>query len=205
MQKELIEKTLAALEKHSFQTARFSTVEQAVEWLDQQIPQGASVGVGGSVSVRSSGLLERLSARGIEILDHWQEGLSPEEKKELFFRTHRADAYFCSANAITAEGHILNVDGMGNRLAAHCYGPKRLYLLCGINKLVPDMDAALERIEKIAPINCKRKGFDTPCTETGECCDCNTPDRSCRAYLVLRRPTRAVPVTVVFVEQEMGM
>lgn len=205
MDMQMIDSTLAALEKHDFQTAHFPTVEQAVDWLDGQIPDGAKVGVGGSVSVRSSGLLERLAARGAEILDHWKPGLSAEEKKELFFQTQRADVYLCSANAVTADGFILNVDGMGNRLAAHCYGPRRLYMLVGINKLVEDVPAALERVEKIAPINCKRKGFDTPCAETGVCCDCDSPDRSCRAYLLLRRPTRAVPVTVVLVDQEMGM
>ncbi|MBQ6807756.1 MAG: lactate utilization protein [Firmicutes bacterium] len=200
----LVQKTLASLEQHAFQTAHFASLEEAVDWMNGQIPDGASVGVGGSVSVRSSGLLERLAERGIEILDHWKPELSAEDKKELFYRTQRVDAYLCSANAVTADGCILNVDGMGNRLAAHCYGPKRLYLLVGINKLVADVSAALDRIEKVAPINCQRKGFDTPCTKTGECCDCNSPDRSCRAYLLLRRPTRAVPVTVVLVDQELG-
>lgn len=204
MERELIDQALAALTKHGFQTAHFSDIEEAVDWLEAEIPVGATIGVGGSVTVRSSGVLERLAARGSKILDHWLPELSADDKKELFYQTQRADAYLCSANAITADGFILNVDGMGNRLAAHCYGPKRLYLLAGVNKLVADVPAALERVEKIAPINCKRKGFQTPCAQTGECCDCDSPDRSCRAYLLLRRPTRAVPVTVVLVDQELG-
>lgn len=199
-----IETTIKHLQDHGFDTHYFPTAQEAADWLDQQIPDGAAVGVGGSVTVRSCGLLERLAARQVKILNHWQ-GITEEEKDGLFRESHRAEAYLCSANAITADGFILNVDGTGNRLAAHCYGPKRLYLMAGVNKLVPDVPAALERVKRIAPLNCRRLGLKTPCVETGVCCDCSAPARSCNAYLLLKRPTRAVPVSVVLIGEEMGL
>lgn len=200
-----IDTVLQKLSQHEFEAVFFQKVEDAVDWVDQRIPDQALVGVGGSVTVRNSGLLERLQKRQITILDHWLPGQTPAEQKEIFEKGLQADAYLCSANAITEDGYILNVDGRGNRVAAHCYGPKHLYILAGTNKIVPNIEAALKRAEQAAVQNCRAKGFKTPCVETGVCCDCDAPDRSCRAYLLLRRPTRAVPVTIVLIDQELGM
>ena len=197
--------TLQNLNRHEFEAVFFPQIEEAVRWVDQRIPDFSLVSVGGSVTVRNSGLLERLQERQITILDHWRPGQTQAEQQEIFEKGLQADAYLCSANAITEDGYILNVDGRGNRVAAHCYGPKHLYLLAGINKIVPDIVTALDRVQQAAVQNCRAKGFKTPCVETGVCCDCDSSDRSCRAYLLLRRPTRAVPVTVVLIGQTLGM
>ena len=204
MEQDRIDKTLAALKHRGFGAAYFPRMSQAVAWLDSQIPDRALVGVGGSVTVRHSGLLERLAARQVEILDHWQPQPSDERKRALLLRAGQADVYLCSANAVTEDGYILNVDGAGNRVAAHCYGPGRLYLLAGINKLVPDLNAAIARVERIAPLNCRRLGLATPCVATGQCQHCYSAQCTCNAYLVLRHPTHGVPLTVVLAGEEAG-
>lgn len=201
---ERVHKTLDALHQHGFDTQYFAKGAEAAEWLVAQVPAGASAGRGGSATLNQLGLLERLRAKGVTIPDPWSDDLDDEQKRLAYRDAQYSDAFFCSANAITETGSILNVDGTGNRITAMACGPRHLYIVAGINKLVPDEAAAFERIKQCAPLNCQRLGLETPCAKTGRCHDCRGEARSCRAYLLLRYPARFVPTTVVLIGEELG-
>ena len=117
----------------------------------------------------------------------------------------QADVYLCSANAVTEDGRIVNIDGTGNRLAALCWGPGRVVLVVGKNKVTGSLEDALERIKtKACPPNARRLGFQTPCAKLGYCTDCDSPQRICSATLILDRAPYSHPVEVVLVNQELG-
>lgn len=200
-----IDNTLAALKKNGFEAKYFDSSAEAADWLDSQVPDGAIVGQGGSVTLDQLNLLKRFKDRGLNAPNPWKSGLSPEEKRLLLRDALFCDAFFSSANAITENGFILNTDGSGNRVAGSICGPRHLYIVAGVNKLVADEAAAYQRIKYVAPINCKRLGKQTPCVERGECMDCASPDRSCRVYVLLKRPTRLTPATVVLIGEELGI
>ena len=197
---ERIENTMKAFRKHMFEIEYFETGAEAVSWVTEQLEAGSSAGFGGSTTVKELGLKEALSKKGVILFDPD----TAENAKEATLQARDADAYFCSANALVEDGSILNVDGTGNRVSACAFGPKHLYLLVGVNKLVPDLDAAMERIKEAAVKNCQALKKKTPCAMTGKCSDCLSPDRSCRAYLLLRRPSRKVPTTVVLINESLG-
>jgi len=160
------------------------------------------VAFGGSVTLYQIGLLKRLKEKNITILDYWK--VPPEERRAIFFASLDADAYFCSANAISEEGYYLNVDGAGNRTASTIYGPKRLFIVAGTNKLVPDTESAFARIKEPAPKNCLRMDLKTPCAVDGVCHDCDSPSRACRVYVLTKRPARTMNTTIVLIGEDLG-
>ena len=197
--------TAANLLKNGFHVVRCANANEAAEYCLAQAKPGMSAGSGGSLTLQQLGLLEALEAKGVEVIYHYGHDLTPAELRFNMRRELMADIYFCSANAITEQGWIFNTDGMGNRVAATILGPERVYIVAGTNKIVTDLAAAERRITEIAPYNCKRLNFDTPCAITGVCEDCDSPDRSCRVYVTLKRPPRSVDITVVLVDEELGV
>jgi len=197
---ERIQKTLENFRRHSFGAEYFETGAEAVEWILSQTEAGKLAGFGGSQTVHGLMIPEKLAEKGLRIAD-------PETAEDVLaaeLAARDADYYFCSANALIEDGSILNVDGTGNRVGACVFGPKHLFIVAGVNKLTADLDAAFDRASEAAVINCKDLGKKTPCVSTGKCSDCNSPDRSCRAYLLLRRPTRTVPTTLVLINETLG-
>ena len=192
------------LRHNGFQVVSFAEGKLAAAWLSQQVPEHAVAAFGGSVTLRQIGLAERLAAKHVELLDHWQEGLSAEDKTALLHRAFSADAYFCSVNACTLDGFLLNIDGSGNRIAASVYGPKHVYFVIGRNKLAKDLPAAMARAEEAAVANAKRLGMATPCVEQGVCSDCRAAQRICRAYMLIKRPVLGVKTTVVLIDEDLG-
>ncbi len=198
------EKTLDNLRKNGFHAIWFNTGGEAADWLANQITAESLVGFGGSVTLRQINLAEKLLAKEVTILDHWQPDLTTDEKAELFRRAFSADAYFTSVNALTEDGFLLNIDGTGNRVAASVFGPQKVFFVAGMNKLVEDVPAAFARAEQAAAINAKRLQRKTPCAETGKCMDCHVAERICRAYMLIKRPTTAMTATVVLIGEELG-
>ena len=124
-----------------------------------------------------------------EFLDRYKEGLKPEEIKQIYREAFFCDAYFTSTNAITEDGELYNVDGNGNRVAAMLYGPDKVIVIAGVNKIVKNINEAISRVENLAaPANAKRLNRKTPCVITGKCMNCNSPERICREYTVIRKP-----------------
>ena len=167
------ERTVAALIKNRFAATYCKTGREAVEKILEQIPSDASVGIGGSWTVMQLGLLDKLAARGNELLNHGNPGLTPAEPADIRIRQLTSDVFLTGTNAVTLDGKLVNTDGVGNRVAAMIFGPGKVIVVVGTNKIVPDVEAAEERIKLYAaPINNKRLNRPNPCTTTGECMDC---------------------------------
>jgi len=201
----LIEQTKAALKKNGFLVEHFPNSNEAVTWILEQVEAGQTVAFGGSMTLRQLDLHQKLVDKGLTLLDHWRLGITPEEQKKSMLKAFSADAYFSSSNAITGEGWLLNVDGRGNRIAALCYGPEKVFIVAGINKICPNITAAHKRLQnQAAPPNAKRLGYTTPCTEDGVCHNCPLPGRICRGYLTQRHPMRGCQMTIVLIDEELG-
>lgn len=202
---ERVEKTIKALRKNGFVVDYFADKEEALQYLLAQMEPGKTVGTGGSITLEEINLLAAAQEKGLQVIDRKPAGATPAQKKEATMHAIFSDYFFCSANAITEEGEIYNVDGMGNRLAALVYGPKNTYIVAGINKIVPDFPAAVKRVEEVAaPKNVLRLKRDNPCSKTGHCMDCRVDGRICCAYLLLKRPMMGRTMHVVLIGEELG-
>ena len=190
MSVETCKKLVCALMKRGFEADFAATEEEAAAIVMAEAASVQSVGWGGSETVKSLGLRERLLACGKEIRDHELE----------------MDLFLLSANAVTIDGRIVNIDGRGNRIAASIAGPKRVVYVIGRNKIVDGgLDDAIARIKKFAcPPNCVRLGKKTPCAATGVCADCDSPDRICKVMAVFDRKPTGISARVVVVDADLG-
>ena len=187
------------LEARGFSVSTFSTAAEAAAYLDSAI-DGTTVGIGGSMTVQQMGLHEKLAAHN-EVHWHWTDG--PEARA----KAAHADVYITSANGLTENGEVINIDGAGNRVASTLYGHKRVYFIIGRNKLAPTYDEALWRARNTAaPKNARRLGKKTPCAVKGDrCYDCKSPDRICRGLVVLWGPSMGVETEIVLVDEDLGL
>ena len=169
-----------------------------------EIAGDRSVGIGGSRSVGEAGLYDALKAHGNAVLCHTL--VPPEEKEAMRRAANAAEVYLCSANAVTADGVIVNIDGTGNRVAGTLYGPHTVIMLVGRNKLAEDIAAGVERTKRdCCPNNARRIGVKTPCAATGKCADCASAARMCNATVLHEYPTRNVTAFhVLLVDEELG-
>ena len=186
------------LEARGFSVSTFSTAAEAAAYLDSAI-DGTTVGIGGSMTVQQMGLHEKLAAHN-EVHWHWTDG--PEARA----KAAHADVYITSANGLTENGEIINIDGAGNRVASTLYGHKRVYFIIGRNKLAPTYDQALWRARNIAaPKNAQRLNCKTPCAVKGDrCYDCKSPGRICRGLVVLWEAMMGMEMEVVLVDEDLG-
>jgi hypothetical protein len=202
---KLAEKCIENLKKHGFDAHFVATSEDARELVLNMASSYQTFGFGGSDTTRALGLLEELKAKGKTIHDHWQKDLSKEEDLDIRLNQGRCDCFFCSANAISITGEVVNVDGIGNRTNAMCFGPKKVVVIAGMNKVTQDLESALKRVRDIAgPMRAKSLGMDTPCAETGICNDCNSPQRICRITTILHRKPMLTDITVILVNEALG-
>ena len=201
-----LEEVAEALRRRGFAAECFATGAEAAARVTELAADAKSVGFGGSVTVKSLGLVEAMSAAGKEILRHGDPSLTPERKAEVMRRELTCDLFLLSANALTLDGRLVNIDGNGNRVAASIYGPGKVVFVVGRNKLVDGgLDEAVARIKRCAcPPNCRRLNKQTPCAATGSCADCSSPDRICMVTVVMDRRPRATDVHVVLVDEDLG-
>jgi hypothetical protein len=202
----MIQKTVERLKKNEMETIYFPTAREAREEVLKRIPLGATVGVGGSVTLRQMGLLEALEKRGHEVFNHWKEGLSKEDRQVVTRKQQRADFFVTSTNALTMDGKLVNVDATGNRVTSMIFGPGKVIVVTGVNKIVKNLNQAMARIKKdVAPQNCQRRKDPTPCAEDLVCHDCDTPARLCRVTTIIeRKPWGIKDFTVILVGEELG-
>lgn len=199
-----IKRTLAELEKNGFQTFFAATRSEALEKVLSLIPPTAKVGIGGSVTIRELNLIDALTARGNIVIQHWQ--LQPGEDALTNMRKEPTSEYYlASSNAVTENGELINIDGTGNRVTAMIFGPQKVILVVGINKIVGDVAEGLQRAKSVAaPMNAKRLGRKTPCAATGVCTDCDAPDRICRVTSIMEKRPDRTEIMVMLVGEEMG-
>ena len=203
---ENIQKVVESLKRNEMEALYFTTAEEAREEILKRIPLGAKVGIGGSVTLREMGLIEDLVKRGNEVYDHWKEGLSKEGRMEVGKKQQRADFFLTSTNALTMDGKLVNVDATGNRVTSMIFGPEKVIVVAGINKIVKTVNQGLARLKKVAaPQNCRRRKDLTPCAQDLICHDCGSPARLCRITTIIeRRPWGIKEFTVTLVGQELG-
>lgn len=199
-----INRTLEALRKNNMEGYLINTENELIHKIQELVNEGSKVSLGGSMTLFETKIMEHLRSGRYELLDRYKEGLTADEIKEIYRKSFFCDAYFTSTNAITEEGELYNVDGNGNRVAAMLYGPDKVIVIAGVNKIVKDINEAIYRVENLAaPENAKRLNRKTPCTVTGKCMNCNSPERICREYTVIRKP---VPnrIFVLLLNEEYG-
>ncbi len=181
--------------------------------VDSMLQVGDTVAVGGSVTLDEADILSLLHEERYHFLDRYAPGLTRAEQEDIFRQSFAADVYLCSSNAVTENGELYNVDGTGNRVAALAYGPKKVILVVGINKIVPDLDAAIKRVKTCAsPRNTARLGFETYCQKTGHCMKvdgsigegCLGDKRICCSYLVTGYQRNKERIHVILVGEECG-
>ena len=152
-----------------------------------------------------TGIIDYLKQKDINFLNRYKEGITPAEVQEIYRNTFFADEFFVSSNAVTEQGELYNVDGNGNRVAAMIYGPKTVIVIVGINKIVKDLESAVNRIKAIsAPANAKRLNKNTPCTKVGYCMDCSSGERICNDYVLIKRQNQKGRIKVIIVGKELG-
>jgi len=182
-----------------------ATAEEALDELKSLIPGNASVGIPGSVTIRQIGALELLNDRGNQVFHHWDPSLTPETKASRLKEENLSDVILTSSNAVTLDGMLVNIDGVGNRVSAMSWGDNKIVFVIGINKIERDLQSAIQRVrDKATPPNAIRLGIDTPCATTGYCMDCDSPKRVCRALLVLERATMGRDSHVIIVGENLG-
>lgn len=177
---------------------------EALDICRKLIPEGSTVTRGGSMTCDQIGLTDELRKGNYDFRDR-EKSMTPEDKRALELFAYEADVFVGSANAITEDGILVNIDGNSNRVSAYAYGPRKLVLIVGMNKVAPDLDAALKRARNTAaPINAQRFGLDTPCAKTGKCFDCKSPDSICCNFLVTRFSRNPERIHVVLVNDNLG-
>jgi hypothetical protein len=202
---KLAEKCVKNLNKHRFDAHFFQTSKEALTFIMEKVSSYETFGFGGSGTTRSLNLPEELKAKGKTIYDHSAEGISPEDSVDFRKKQSVSDCFFCSANAISATGEIVNVDGVGNRTNAMSFGPKKVVVIVGMNKVTHDLDSAVKRIREVAgPMRAKSLGMDTPCAKTGICDDCNSPMRICNITTILHRKPMMTDISIVLINEELG-
>ncbi|MDR2355961.1 MAG: lactate utilization protein [Clostridiales Family XIII bacterium] len=195
---ELAKRTTEALTRNGFKSRYFETADEARAALVDSIDPSETVAAGGSVTIRSMGIKEALAAKGIKLLLH-SDASAPEERAETLKRAAVTDVYLSSINALTADGVILNIDGIGNRVASTVFGHRRVFYLAGVNKITGNLQEAFIRLKNVAtPLNAKRLNRKTPCAVTGKCENCDAPERLCRATVIIERPTTGTEEISVF-------
>jgi L-lactate utilization protein LutB len=200
---ESVKRALTALEKNGMKATFFYDSNAAVAYLMESIGKDVKVGIGGSMTVKSMGIPEALKERGNEVYFHWLES-TPEGMDAARMKASRADVYLTSTNALTEEGQLVNIDGIGNRVTAMIYGPQKVYVICGVNKLAKNLDGALQRIKDNAYKNARRLKLNTPCAVTGECSDCSSPQRMCNVTTIINRKPGKMELEVVLIGEELG-
>lgn len=200
---EMINKTIESLKKNNIEAKYFEDTQSLMDGLLNAISSEDVVGIGGSITIQELGIAEKLINRGNKVEWHWLEK-TPEGRRESTKKQGRADVYLTSTNALTQKGQLVNVDGTGNRVAAMIFGPKKVIIVCGVNKIVENLDEAMERVKKAAVLNAKRLNRATPCTKTGECMDCSSPQRICNVTTIIDKRPSETEMMVMIVNRDLG-
>jgi L-lactate utilization protein LutB len=201
------QKAVEALKRNNFGAIYAATSAEASQAIKEMIAEGSTIGFGGSVTVQFLGIVELLEKGNYKLINPpgVEAKLGREERNALRRQATLADVFLTGTNSITLDGKMVNTDATGNRVSAMIWGPKKTILVAGANKIVQNLDEAIDRVTNIAtPPNCKRLGYETPCAVTGVCSDCRSPQRICNATVILHRKTFGTDLTVVIVGEDLG-
>lgn len=192
------------LRDRGFDAAVFRTAEDAAGFILSDIAEGAAVAIGGSMTVKQMDLHTKLREQGHKVLWHWE--AAPADRAALLHEAMNAPFYLCSANAITEDGLIVQIDGNGNRVAAMCYGPSTVYVIIGRNKIVSGgLQQSVRRIKQAAcPQNAHRQGINTPCALTGNCDITSCKSSMCHITMSFDLAPNGKRTQVLLVDEDLG-
>jgi len=203
-----LEKLKVSLEENNFAAWIAKDTDQArdIFWDVFEKINPRSVSFGGSLTVKETKIYQQLKARSdLEVIDTFDMSVSKKEVIERRRRSLLVDLFITGTNAITRDGHLINLDGLGNRVAGLTFGPWQVILFIGRNKIVNDREEAVSRIKDYAaPINAIRLARNTPCTQTMQCEDCNSPDRICNTWTVTEKSNPPERVKIILINQDLG-
>jgi len=201
------QKAVEGLKKNGFDAVYCQSGDEVYDYIVKEAAEAQTVGFGGSLSVVDLKVGDKLKDMGKELLNHGLPGLTPEEKLVITRRQLTCDLFLTGSNAVTLSGVLVNIDGNGNRVAAMFFGPQKVIVVVGRNKLVDgSVQDAIDRVKQFAaPPNAKRLDLATPCTATGFCMDCNSPQRICRVTTIIEKKPRNIDIRVLVVNQDMGL
>ena len=197
----LAERVINGLQSRNMTGYYARTKEEALRKALKLIPEGSSISMGGAMSVHEIGLSEVLKTDKYNFIDRD----ATEDKRAAMLAGYDADIFLSSCNAMTEDGILINIDGNANRVSCIAQGPKKVIFIVGMNKVCIDVDAALKRARNVAaPINAQRFGLSTPCTKTGSCMNCKSPDTICCQFLVTRFSRHKDRIHVILVGEDLG-
>jgi L-lactate utilization protein LutB len=207
----VVNETLKALRRNKFEAVYVRSREEALQSILQRIPSQATVGAGDSLTLKQIGVFEELEKKGFTLFWPFGENVAKGERRSVARKALLADIFLSGSNALTMDGKIVNIDTSGNRVAGMIFGPKKAIIVVGVNKIVKNVEEALERIRKVAaPLNAKRireeRNWELlPCVKTGECVDCNAENRICNVTTIIEKKPRAIDLTVIIVREKLGL
>lgn len=211
---KIVEKTMENLRKNNMAAYYVETKDEVVPLIKKLVPDGSTVANGGSETLKETGVMELLESGCYDFAD--RRGLEGDDIRNCYIKAFGSDAFFCSSNAVTQNGELYNVDGNSNRVACIVYGPKKVIMVVGVNKIVENLDAAVKRVKELAaPPNTKRLDRNTPCAVTGKCisldrdsaemCDgCRSDERICCNFVVSSYQRHKDRINVIIVNENLG-
>ena len=197
----LSQKVIKGLASRNMTGYYAKTKEEALQMALELIPEGSSVTMGGGMSVHEIGLVKALKEGNYNFIDRDE----MEDKRAAMLFAYDADVFLMSANAMTEDGILVNIDGNANRVSALAQGPRKVIVIAGMNKICDDVDGAMKRARNVAaPINAQRFGLNTPCAKTGSCMNCKSPDTICCQFLITRYSKHPGRIHVILVNDNLG-
>ncbi|WP_346897947.1 lactate utilization protein [Clostridium sp. UBA7503] len=200
-----VDRTIKNLNRRNMEGFFVKDKSELMTLLKKLIDEKSTVGVGDSMTLFETDVIDFLRKGDYVFLDKYREGITSEEKKDIYIQNFSANTFMCSTNALTEDGELYNIDGNGSRVAPMLYGPKQVILVTGINKIVKDIEEAEKRARNYAaPIDAKRLNKDTPCTTLGYCVDCKSPNRICNDFTIIRGQFIKNRIKVIIVGEQLG-
>lgn len=200
----LAQKVIKGLESRNMSGYYAASKDEALKLALELIPEGSSVTMGGAMSAREIGLVDAVKSGNYNFIER-ENASTPEEKRKATMEGYDADYFLSSANAMTEDGVIVNIDGNSNRVSMIAHGPKHVLFIVGMNKICDDVDGAMKRARNVAaPINAQRFNIQTPCAKTGSCMNCKSPDTICCQFLITRYSRHEGRIHVILVNDDLG-
>lgn len=200
-----VERTIKNLNSRNMEGYYVNNREQLFQKIKEFIVEGSTIGVGDSMTLFETKIIDFLRDGSYNFLDKYEEKLTKDEKREIYIKNFSADTFISSTNAITENGELYNIDGNGSRVAPMLYGPKQVIIVAGINKIVKNLEEAEMRVRQYAaPIDAKRLNKDTPCAKLGYCIDCKSPNRICNDFVVIKGQFIKGRIKVIIVGENLG-